>query len=286
MQHEPTAGTVPVHLRIADALRVRIASGDLAPGDTIPSATELANEWQCSVGSARSAISVLMDEGRLSGGRGRPATVRQPPRRQPLTLSSKWSQIQKDLVLRPVEERRQKGAIELTAGISIADTESTAHYEQVLASKDLAEEFAIPIGTELLRRTYEMTDKASGHRVSWSISYIPLEYIQANPDLLDETMEPWPGGHQHQLFTVGIEIDRFSRKVTAIQPTPGDRQKWGMESGVPLLHVRSKSIDVDNRVVELSDAAYPADRTEVAYVEQLKRWSSARLRKHDTNQSA
>lgn len=273
MQHEPTAGTVPVHLQIADALRAQITSGDLAPGDAIPSANSLAEKWRCSVGSARAAITVLMEEGRLSGGRGKAATVRQPPVKRPLTLSSDWSQLQKDMVLRPVDERRERGAVELTAGIPISDTNSTARYDRILASPEIAEEFQLTVGTEMIQRTYEMTDKGSGTRISWSVSYIPLDYIESNPDLLDASNEPWPGGHQHQLFTVGIEIDRFIRKVTAVQPTPGDRQKWDMEPGVPLLYVRSKSIDTDGRVVEMSDAAYPVDRTEIVYVEQLTRWT-------------
>jgi GntR family transcriptional regulator len=274
MQHEPTTGTVPVHLQIADALRARIASGDLAPGDAIPSASSLAEEWHCSVGSARSAIAVLMEEGRLSGGRGKAATVRQPPVRRALTLSSDWSQLQKDMVLRSAEERSKRGAIELIAGIPIADTHSTARYDRILANPEIADEFQLSVGAELVQRTYEMTDKGSGNRISWSVSYIPLEYIKGNPELLDASNEPWPGGHQHQLFTVGIEIDRFVRKVTAVQPTPGDRQKWGMEAGVPLLYVRSKSIDTEARVVEVSDATYPVDRTEILYVEQLTRWTS------------
>lgn len=45
-----------------------------------------------------------------------------------------------------------------------------------------------------------------------------------------------------------------------------------MNEGVPLLHGRSKSIDIEGRVVELSEAVYPADRTEVCYVERLDRW--------------
>ena len=76
----------------------------------------------------------------------------------------------------------------------------------------------------------------------------------------------------HQLYTVGIEVSHFVRSVTAIEPSTGDRQKWGMESGVPLLYVRSRSVDTEGRVVEMSDAAYPSDRTEITFVERLDPW--------------
>lgn len=272
MQVDRTMGVVPVHYQIADELRSQLGSGELQPGDELPTVAELAERWSCSEGVARSGLAVLRNEGRITAGRGRRATVRHAPQRTPLALDDSWSRIQKDLVLRPQEERERKGAIELTAGVKIDDTSLAHQYSQILAGPELAEEFSVPVGTELLQRNYEMTDKKTGHRLSWSISYVPLELIESNPDLLDESKEPWPGGHQHQLYTVGIEIDRIVRRVIAVQPTPGERQKWGMESGVPMLSVWSKSIDVHDRAVELSHANYPADRTEIIFSAQLQRW--------------
>lgn len=270
MQPEPTAGVVPLHHQIADAIRLEINSGALKPGDPVPSIGELCERWNCAPGSAKTALSVLKNEGLITGGRGRPATVRKPPTRIRLHIS--MSHEAKSLVLRPEAERQVKGTIEMTAGIPISAVRSTHRYSVIAANEELAQEFDVPIGAELLRRAYEMTEHEGGHRISWSISYIPKALIESNPDLLDETKEPWPGGHMHQLYTVGIEVDRFVRSVIAVSPSTGDRQRWGMESGVPLMYVRSRSLDITGRVVELSDAAYPADRTEIWFEEQLERW--------------
>jgi GntR family transcriptional regulator len=270
MQPEPTAGVVPLHYQIADAIRLEITSGILKAGDTVPSVGELCEQWNCAPGSAKTALAVLKNEGLISGGRGRPARVRKPASRIRLDMS--MSQRGKALVLRPTAERRVEGAIEMTAGIPISDVISTHRYTVIDANEELAAEFTVDVGTELLRRAYEMTERHNGQRISWSISYIPKALIETNPELLDETREPWPGGHLHQLYTVGIEVDRFLRSVVAISPSVGERQKWGMETGVPLLYVRSRSIDITGRVVELSDAAYPADRTEIRFEEQLDRW--------------
>ncbi|HEY1914697.1 MAG TPA: GntR family transcriptional regulator [Streptosporangiaceae bacterium] len=270
MDTEPTAGTVPVHFQIADAIRARITLGELSPGDSIPTIEELAEQWRCSPGSARSALAVLRGEGLITAGRGKAATVRHPPRR--IRLPYSYGQQQKDVVLLPEEERSKGGAIELTAGIPIEETESTYRYSTVAAGAELAAEFGVSNDTELLRRDYEMTDPQTGHRLSLSTSYIPKSLIEPNADLFDEQNEPWPGGHQHQLYTVGIELDRIVRSVIAVEPTPGTRQRWGMDSGVPLLRVRSRSIDTNSRVVELSDATYPADRTELEFTEQLTPW--------------
>jgi Transcriptional regulators len=215
-------------------------------------------------------LAVLSGEGRITGGRGKRATVRAQPRRIRLTIDI--TQEQKNLVLRSASERAANGTVEMTAGIPIEQTDFLHRYDRIPANVDLAQEFAIAEGEPVLRRTYETTDKDGGLRLTWSTSYIPVSLIEENPDLLDETKEPWPGGHMHQLYTVGIEIDRMVRSITAVTPTPADRQRWGMEPGVPLMCVRSRSIDIDGRTVELSDATYPADRTDLVFTEKLRRW--------------
>jgi GntR family transcriptional regulator len=272
MPTQQTAGVVPVHHQIADALRARIKSGELQPDDQVPTIAQLATEWSCTPVTVKAALSVLRNEGLITAGRGRPATVRRPPQRTPIKLDPTVAQEMKTNVLRPLSERKDIGAIELTAGLSIDDVIPTHHYDIITATPELAKEFSIPTDSKLQQRTYQMTHPSSGHRLTWSVSYIPLHLIESNPRLLDDSEEPWPGGHLHQLYTVGIEIDRFERSIIATAPTPRDRQLWGMDEGVPLLRIRSKSIDIHSRVVELSDAEYPADRTEIAFTEQLNRW--------------
>ena len=50
-----------------------------------------------------------------------------------------------------------------------------------------------------------------------------------------------------------------------------------MVNGGPLLVVRSASIDTDSRVVEISEASYPADRSELEFVEKLGRWPAGTI---------
>jgi GntR family transcriptional regulator len=90
--------------------------------------------------------------------------------------------------------------------------------------------------------------------------------------LLDEKNEPWPGGTLHQLSTVGIEIMRVVDEVTARMPTNAEAQAWDMPSGVPLLVCRRISFDANDRLIEVSDAEYPADRTELRFITPLKPW--------------
>jgi GntR family transcriptional regulator len=272
MQTQPTVGTVALHDQIADDLRARIAAGEYKPGDSLPSIRVLQEKWGCSDGPVREAFGVLLAEGRITSGRGAPARVRNPPKRLAISFGPEAAQTQKDLALQSENERAAMGAVELAIGVPLDQTKFDALYDRVSADDELAGEFAIEPGTALLQRTYRTAYKDTGKLVLFSVSYIPIGLIEGNPALLDQGNEPWPGGHWHQLYTVGIEIDRLENSVIAIQPTTRQRQDWDMDTGVPLLCLRSRSIDTNDRVVEVSDSTYPADRTAMSYTHQLRRW--------------
>jgi GntR family transcriptional regulator len=274
MTIERTVGTVAIHDQIADDLRARIASGEFKPGDSLPSVRVLQEKWGCSDGPVREAFSTLLAEGRITSSRGAPARVRVPPQRKSLMISfgPEAAQTQKDLALRSEGERTSVGAAELALGVPIGETDFSVSYERTLAEDELAQDFAVERGTELLRRTYRTAYKDTGKLALFSVSWIPVALVEGNPALLDPKNEPWPGGHWHQLYSVGIEIDRLENSIIAVQPTTPQRQDWGMDPGVPLLCLRSRSVDTDNRVVEVSVSTYPADRTAISYTHQLKRW--------------
>ena len=60
----------PLYLQIAEALRRRIASGELKPGDRLPPVREMARRWNCSPGTVNRAYAELAREGLVAGHRG------------------------------------------------------------------------------------------------------------------------------------------------------------------------------------------------------------------------
>jgi DNA-binding GntR family transcriptional regulator len=63
-----TRGTpVPPYLQLAAIIRRQIDSGELAPGQQLPSAVSLAANFQVSVPTVRKAISLLKAEGLVTG---------------------------------------------------------------------------------------------------------------------------------------------------------------------------------------------------------------------------
>ncbi|TQM06256.1 GntR family transcriptional regulator [Pseudonocardia kunmingensis] len=66
--------------RIAGALRERIASGELRPGDRVPSTRQLVRDWGVAMATASRALAVLRDEGLVVTRPGAGTVVRVPER--------------------------------------------------------------------------------------------------------------------------------------------------------------------------------------------------------------
>ncbi|MFD4755721.1 GntR family transcriptional regulator [Streptomyces sp. NPDC058426] len=272
MDSQPTAVQRPIQLRIADDLRMSIESGELRPGDALPTLGEITERWSCSMNSARAAVALLKSQGLITSGRGKAPRVREALPR--VVRSSERHQEEKDLAARPMRERASTGEAETTMGMSIQDQAFTSQYDTVEATDDLARVLDVPSGEPLLRRRYQARDVSAGRLLSSSVSYIPRGLVDGNPAILDEENEPWPGGTQHQLSTVGVEIMQVVDEVTGRMPTTAEAQEWGLPEGVPLLICRRISLDGDGKAVEISDATYPADRTELRFVIPLRPWQT------------
>jgi GntR family transcriptional regulator len=284
VQPRPTTVVAPIQLRIADDIRMQIERGDLPPGSSLPTLAELCQRWSCSTNSARAAIALLKAQGLITSGRGRAPSVRIPPRR--VIRSSERHQVEKDLAIRPERERAALGEAETNLNMSVHGQRFSAAYDQVPATPDLAKVFGLQVGDPLLKREWEAVNPDTGVRLSWSVSHMPLSIVAANPALLDASNEPWPGGTMHQLLTVGVEIMRIIDEVTARMPTTVEKQQWDLPDGVPLIFCRRLSVDDQGRVVEVSDADYPADRTELHFVTPLKPWPKSRTRTSGTRKNA
>jgi GntR family transcriptional regulator len=259
--------------RIADDLRTQIRNGTLEPGDPLPSARELAIQWHCSDKPPRAALEKLLAEGLTTSQPGRPFVVRSQPCR--VIRDSDRHQAEKDLVLTGEHVRGVHGEAEDDLRMSLDEVLPSVRYDTIPADEDLAAALSVEPGTKLLRRRYEKRSKPNrqrpaGTRLTCSTSYIPRKLLEPNPVLLKANCEPWPGGTMHQFHTVGIEIANVVDDVTAHMPDSDETEEWDLEPGVPMLAVRRISYDTEGRVVEVSDAVYPADRTLLRHRTQLR----------------
>jgi len=73
----PTAQ--PVFCRIVEEVAAKISSGELKPGDKLPSTSQLAQLYEVSTGTAYRALILLHDRGLITGQAGRGTYVSDQP---------------------------------------------------------------------------------------------------------------------------------------------------------------------------------------------------------------
>ncbi|MGH3659952.1 MAG: GntR family transcriptional regulator [Micromonosporaceae bacterium] len=256
--------------QIAADLRRAIAGGELAPDDQLPTEDQLADRYTASLGTVQAAKRLLEAEGLIEGRPGKGSFVR-PPRRQ-VRRTGERHQWEKDRVHLVEDERAKTGAVEYDTGLDFADIDFPAVYNPEPASDHLAGVFDVPAGTQLLHRRYVSSERAAGAPVSLIDSWLVWDTIKGNPKLLDDRNEPWPGGTQHQLSTVGIELARVVEEFTARPPTPDEADQLRIGPGVSVIALRKTSLDTTGRVVEYSEVIMPGDRTVMVYTTKLERW--------------
>lgn len=256
--------------QIADDLRRRIRTGELPQGERLPSESVLAAEYDKSLPTLRQALGVLQAEGLIEKQHGRGNFVRRP--RIPVFRTNVRHQWEKDRAREPEQERRQTGATEHDTGLDVHDLVFRAAYDEIEADEELAEIFGVPAGTAMVARMYRTRYSAEDHPFSLVVSYLVRDVVAENPKLLDAANEPWPGGTQSQLHTLGIELDRIEERVSARTPTPDEAAELGLPPGTALIVLGKTSYDTAGRVVEHSFVRLPGDRTEMTFVTPLERW--------------
>lgn len=263
----------PRYLQVAEQLREEILSGDLAPGASLPSEPALVERFGLSRTSVRNSIRQLREWGLVRAEQGRGTYVRAPRQRLRRHHTERY-QWEKDRVRLSAEERGKTGATEFDTGLAFADLGFEANYSTIEASAELAEIFGVPAGTRMLKRDYLTSYKIENVPLNIVHSYLVYDVVAVNPDLVNVAKEPWPGGTQNQLSTIGIELDRIVDEITARPPLPDEAEILDVEPGVSVLVLRKTSIDTDERVVEFSEVVLPGDRTEIAYTTRLTRWEA------------
>ncbi|MFD3885037.1 GntR family transcriptional regulator [Streptomyces microflavus] len=256
--------------QIADDLRRSIRAGELAAGDRLASESKLAEQYRKSVPTVRQALRVLQSEGLIEKLHGRGNFVRRP--RTVAKRTNSRHQWEKDRAREPRAKRLKTGATEHDTGLGVQDLVFLASYREIKADDRLAEIFCVPAGSALVERTYRTRYAAESAPFTLVTSYLVRALVEENPDLLDETKEPWPGGTQNQLFTVGIELGRIDEKVTARPPSPEEADELELPPGTSVIVLQKISYDINDRAVEMSDVVLPGDRTEMYFTTPLERW--------------
>lgn len=244
----------PAYIRIADELRKGIRDGTHPPGSRLPTLAVLAAEHGVSDIVARQAVAVLRVEGLVETRRGGGTVVRiRPPVRR---VAMERYRVETGPLTEP--------ATSFTHDQRIGWNEYRLdrEYRGVRADAELAALFALPAGTDLLRRRFVFWARGEPQQIS--VNYLPWDLVDGTP-VADPEREPWPGGTPAQLSYLGHPPTRVEEAVRARMPTPEEAETLRMAAGTPVVTITRRMFS-GGRVLEVCrDIVIPADRVILDY---------------------
>ncbi|MEU8519085.1 GntR family transcriptional regulator [Streptomyces sp. NPDC048577] len=233
---------VAPYRRLANAVIERIKSGDLQPGDRIPSANDLVKTEKISSATAARVLAVLRDEGWVDTVLGRGTFVRT---QAPLTQGvSRIGMV-------------RSGGSGLLDGETVEFVEARTEH----ASQEVADALCLEAGADVVLRRRRYIDAAG-------VSVVSSTWVTATlGEQLPEFIQP----EKLPKMTMGLIEDRTGRKATqqrathSVGPVPGDvAPQLDTEAGTPVLKVTNRYVDQDGEPTEYAVDWHAPGRSWVA----------------------
>ncbi|WP_369169450.1 GntR family transcriptional regulator [Streptomyces sp. R28] len=226
------------HHEIADDLRHQITTGDIKPGDRLPSEAGLADRYKVSTVTLRRALAVLQGEGLVEKIHGKGNFVRRPPRK--IVYVGGWGTLD--------PWTAAETALHVTVRTTTVPAEG--HLTTLLkvpTGSPLAEFFCISHEGESphgLARIYIPRDLAPagvlGDESSWRETATRFAVLSPPPATVRET-------------------------VSARPPKPDEASVLRLCSAVAVLAVTRVATDANGRVVEAALLVFPGDRVDAVF---------------------
>lgn len=220
-----------MYIDIAHDLRERIASGQLRPGDDVPTEAELAERWQTSRGPIRNALAALRAEGLVETTRGRPARVVSKKATQPVDMSVPFTRWARDLGVEPGAQTQE---VALRRAADLAELFGISPDDQVVSVLRLRMLDGRPTMVERLNYTED----------------VGRLLFQIDTDAVSIT--DYLGEQGHPIVSVQHEID-------AMAADERDAALLRVPLGTPLLRLSRISRDAEGRIFEASQDRYLGD---------------------------
>jgi GntR family transcriptional regulator len=234
---------------VADDLRARILSGELAPGDLVPSEPELMQQYGYSRDTVRKAVAILLNEGLITNGQGRPRRVRKhAPLEMPFAQSESRERAASrrnrgaDAWVTDVAEQGRMADTELTVSIISAEPRIAAHLEL---------EQGEPV---VVRRHVRLVD---GEPHNLSDTFYDPRLAEGTPIMYPRDIPR--GVILYMQDEMGIVQDNFLYEFEARMPTPDEAQRLRIPAGVPVMIQYTTGYEGE-RPVKVTVTTWPADR--------------------------
>ncbi|KIQ63762.1 GntR family transcriptional regulator [Kitasatospora griseola] len=233
----------PPYLRIADHLRRRVADGEWAIGERLPSRAQLAVSYGVGANVLQRAQEVLIAEGLLEGRAGSGTYLREPVERRPM---------------------RRARTVDAFPASAVPNGSWDAHSEaRVEPPAAVARRLGIEPGELTVHTRYEFMLE---HKpVQLAESWEPMAITDGTPILLPD-LGPLSGrGVVERMASIGVRVVRAEERPRPGRATPEQANLLGIGAGDPVMLVERTYLDDSGRPVETADLVIPDSRWEIIY---------------------
>jgi GntR family transcriptional regulator len=241
----------PLQVRVADDIRMRIESGEYAPGQQLPTLDELAEANGCSLAVIRKALDLLRQQGLVVTQHGKGSFVRERPtaRRHGIDRYSKSSWRAGKPIL--TAEAEAQGH---TAGQVVREL------AEVPAPPAVAERLGISAGTPVWVR--RRTTLINGRPNQLADSYYELSVVDGT---LIREENTGPGGGFARLEDAGYVLDRIREEWAVRMPTGPESVALRLPAGTPVVDLVRTTFDTTGRAVEVMLSTIAGDMVSFSY---------------------
>jgi GntR family transcriptional regulator len=236
---------------IAADLQHKIESGELEPGDRLPSDAELSEIYEASRNTVREAVKTLVTRGVVEKPSGRGAFVPQKinPFRTVITVDSGFGGF------RGAANTMDAGAVNRQFDVTSPVVE-IRH-----APGDIAAQLGISDDAVVIRHQERFIDG-----VLWSTqtSYYPMAFVQRGATGLLEVEDIPEGVRRYLDSALGIKEvgSHDTMKVRAPSPSEASAFKIPDDGRIAVFETRQVGVDADHKPLRVTISIYPADRNE------------------------
>lgn len=248
MPHLPSENNVSVkrYIDVANSLVKEIVDGHYVIGSLLPTEHELAGQFGASRHTVRAALALLQDRGYISRKKAVGSRVESS---NPTASYTQSVETLEDLVR-----------------VAATEVRSLKSIQPIILDRPTARRLGAPVGSDWILFTGPRVDVRRQMPVSWANIYIDaafskiIERVEANPQMLISSMIE---------RECGQTIAEIRQTISGTLIDEGLAEELHTQAGSAGLRILRHYKDASNRILEITETIYPADRVSISF--QLKR---------------
>jgi len=243
----------PLYHQLAGLLRTQINSGDLNPGQRVPSEAELAERYDTSRNTVRLALDALRKEGLLTSKQGLGTFVRTPSTMR--YYASLTGSRQKRH-----EANRQRDTFGQQVEAQGKTPKQVSTVETLPASAEIANHLGLSEGEPIAAR--RRVQFADDEPVQLGDSYYPLSIVGTSKIMDSADVAE---GTDQVLEDLGFTPTRYRDEITSRMPSASEATTLRLSPATPVTRLVRTSFDQNDRAIEVYEVILPSDKHVLLY---------------------